>query len=108
VEALRKQAHAARSRADTALRTAQRAAEAAATARDRADGTSRAAAEESAVDARTLAVARTVRTVHNTTNERYVRGLVEQAGAAVDGDERAILLLAALRGLHDLDRMFKR
>jgi hypothetical protein len=63
------------------------------------------AAEQQAEDAGNLAVVRSVRAVHDEENEACVRRLLCRAAASV-GDERAWLFLAALRGVHDLNRMF--
>jgi len=63
------------------------------------------AARHRAEDASNLAVARSVRAMHNEKNETYVRQLLTRAAASA-GDERAWLFLAAMRGVHDLNRMF--
>jgi hypothetical protein len=63
------------------------------------------AAEKQAEDAANLTVARSVRTVHNQRNKTYVHHLLGRA-AQSDGDERSWLVLAALRGIRDLNRMF--
>ncbi|GGN96490.1 hypothetical protein GCM10011579_098010 [Streptomyces albiflavescens] len=63
------------------------------------------ATEEQVEDAANLTVARSVRAVHSQRNETYVHRLLGRA-AQSDGDERSWLVLAALRGIHDLNRMF--
>ncbi|MEV8597294.1 hypothetical protein [Streptomyces sp. NPDC052012] len=62
-------------------------------------------AAEQAEDAANLTVARSVRAIHSQRNETYVQHLLDRA-AQSDGDERSWLFLAALRGIHDLNRMF--
>jgi len=63
-----------------------------------------AAGREQAVDDRYLAVAHSVRSVHARENQRQVRELLAQAQAA-PADERAGLVLAALRTTRDFERM---
>ncbi|MFF4900773.1 hypothetical protein [Streptomyces sp. NPDC001068] len=69
------------------------------------DGQLDRAAEEEAADSANLVVARSVRTVHDERNRTFVQRLARQA-AQPDEDRRYWLLLAALRGIHDLNRMF--
>ncbi|MFD5836190.1 hypothetical protein ACFWHV_21860 [Streptomyces collinus] len=63
------------------------------------------ASEAQVEDAANLTVARSVRAVHSQRNETYVHHLLDRAAHA-EGDERSWLVLAALRGIHDLSRMF--
>ncbi|MGC0344366.1 hypothetical protein [Streptomyces sp. SLBN-8D4] len=63
------------------------------------------ASEAQVEDAANLTVARSVRAIHSERNESYVHHLLDRA-AKSDGDERSWLVLAALRGIHDLNRMF--
>lgn len=58
-------------------------------------------------DADNLEVANTVQTRLEQANARFVRSLLARSGDARDGD-RGLLFLAALRGAHDLERMFRR
>ncbi|MFS4090990.1 hypothetical protein [Streptomyces sp. AF1A] len=88
-----------------ASRYADRTTEALARATARLEDLRERAAEEEAEDTANLAVARSVRAVHSQRNERYVRHLLGRA-AQSDGDERSWFVLAALRGIHDLNRMF--
>lgn len=107
VEAAEKQVRAARRKVRLARRYAVALRAEEMTARQVLDAVREETAQEESEDARNLEVARSVRTVHNEQNEKYVRGVLARAGAARD-DERGLLFLAALRGLHDLDRMFTR
>ncbi|MEU5197750.1 hypothetical protein [Streptomyces scabiei] len=61
--------------------------------------------EERVEDEANLVVARSVRAVHSKRNETYVRDLLGRAMQS-HGDERGWLVLAALRGIRDLNRMF--
>ncbi|MEW1771797.1 hypothetical protein [Streptomyces sp. NPDC086777] len=88
-----------------ASRYADQAAEALTCATAQLDELRERAAEEEAEDAANLAVARSVRAVHSQRNERYVHRLLSRA-AQSEGDERSWSVLAALRGIHDLNRMF--
>lgn len=107
VEAAEKQARAARRKVGLARRNAIALRAEEMTARQVLDTAREETAQEESEDARNLEVARSVRAVHNEQNEKYVRELLTRAGTAGD-DERGLLFLAALRGLYDLDRMFKR
>ncbi|MZF88209.1 hypothetical protein [Streptomyces sp. SID5643] len=90
---------------EVASRYADRTAEALARVAAELDNLLEAAAEEEAEDKANLSVARSVRSVHSERNETHVQQLLERA-ARSDGDERSWLVLAALRAIHDLNRMF--
>jgi hypothetical protein len=107
VDEARRKAAATKRRVDLAVRN-----------RDERDTDARAAATavsamaercaaEDAEDAQMMVVVTNVKAMHSAANEAYVRSLLSSAAHARP-DTRAILFLGALRGVHDLDGMFKR